>query len=96
MSKRSRGDDDIVMEETLGPRTAKRKALSDMAVEKAKKDAVAQKREVSKKLRADVDYMAGLFGKMSAAESSMDGQGRRKRRTRKQKKSKKSKKTRKH
>lgn len=103
MSKRSR-DDDVMMNEALGPRSAKRKALEVMAEDKAKKDVAADKRQVNKQLRAEVDDLAGMFGKMSAssgepgAAMDMEGQGRRRRRhkTRKNKKSKKSKKTRKH
>lgn len=104
MSKRSRDEEgDIMMEESLGPRSAKRKALDVLAESKAKSDAAAQKRVVAKKLRAELDDLAGLFGQMKASNASegamdMEGQGRRRRRrhTRKQKKSKKSKKTRKH
>jgi hypothetical protein len=103
MSKRGR-DEDVMMDEPLGPRSAKRKAIEVMSVDKAKQDVAAEKRQVNKKLRAEVDDLAGLFGKMDAssgepaAAMEMDGQGRRRRRrkTRKHKKSKKSKKTRKH
>jgi hypothetical protein len=99
MSKRGRDEMDI--DESLGPRSAKRKALEILSEDKAKKDVAAQKREVNKKLRGEVDDLAGLFGKMKSSdeeEDVMQGQGRRRRRrhTRKQKKSKKSKKTRKH
>jgi len=103
MSKRGR-DDDVMMDEPLGPRSAKRKALEVMGEEKAKKEVAAEKRQVNKQLRAEVDDLAGMFGKMNAsadepaADMDMDGKGRRRRRrkTRKHKKSKKSKKTRKH
>ena len=89
MSKRARDED------VLGPRSAKRKAMDVSAQEKAKKEAAAEKREVNKKLRGEVDDLAGLFGTMKASEQ--DGQGRRRRRrTRKHKKAKKGKKTRKH
>ena len=92
MSKRARDED---MEPSLGPRSAKRKAMDVSAQEKAKKEAAAEKREVNKKLRGEVDDLAGLFGTMKASEQ--DGQGRRRRRrTRKHKKAKKGKKTRKH
>jgi len=87
MSKRQR-DDEMDISVPLGMRPSKRKAIENQVAEKAKKDASAQKREVSKKLRADVDDLSSLFGKM--------GQGRRRRHTRKVKKTKKSKKTRKH
>jgi hypothetical protein len=103
MSKRAR-DEDVKMDEPLGPRSAKRKAIEVMSVDKAKQEASAEKRQVNKQLRAEVDDLAGMFGKMSssaeepAAAMQMDGQGRRRRRrkTRKHKKSKKSKKTRRH
>ena len=103
MSKRGR-DEDVMMDEPLGPRSAKRKAIEVMSVDKAKQDVAAEKRQVNKKLRAEVDDLAGLFGKMTsssdepAAAMDMEGQGRRRRRrkTRKHKKSKKSKKTRRH
>lgn len=89
MSKRQRDEMDMSEESVpLGMRASKRKAIEIQAAEKAKKDASAQKREVSKKLRADVDDLSSLFGKM--------GQGRRRKHTRKVKKTKKSKKTRKH
>ena len=107
MSKRSRDDDIEMGTEPLGPRVAKRKVLELQAAERAKKEAASQKREVGKKLRADVDDLSGLFGKISAHttgelqpihDTDMEGMGRRRRRrhTRKHKKSKKSKKTRKH
>lgn len=96
MSKRARDEDMAGVEEpSLGPRSAKRKAMDVSAQEKAKKEAAAEKREVNKKLRGEVDDLAGLFGTMKASEQ--DGQGRRRRRrTRKHKKAKKGKKTRKH
>jgi hypothetical protein len=104
MSKRSREDSNMMdMEESLGPRSAKRRVLEMQDAERAKKEAAAQKRVVAKKLRGEVDDLAGLFGQMKASEHpenamEMEGQGRRRRRrhTRKHKKSKKSKKTRKH
>jgi hypothetical protein len=102
MSKRSR-DDDVTMDEPLGARSAKRKALDVFAEGKAKQDAAAEKRQVNKKLRAEVDDLAGMFGNMKASEDKpaamdVDGRGRRRsrRKTRKIKKGKKSKKTRKH
>ena len=104
MSKRGR-DEDVMMDEPLGPRSAKRKAIEVMSVDKAKQDASAEKRQVNKQLRAEVDDLAGMFGKMNASSADepaaamdMDGKGRRRRRrkTRKHKKGKKSKKTRKH
>jgi hypothetical protein len=103
MSKRGR-DEDVMMDEPLGPRSAKRKAIEVMSVDKAKQDVAAEKRQVNKQLRAEVDDLAGMFGKMNASSAEpaaamdMEGQGRRRRRrkTRKHKKSKKSKKTRKH
>ena len=102
MSKRSR-DDDVVMDEPLGERSAKRKAIAVMGVDKAKQDASAEKRQVNKKLRAEVDDLEGMFGSMKASEDKpaamdVDGRGRRRsrRKTRKTKKTKKSKKTRKH
>ena len=96
MSKRSR--DDIVMNEPLGPRTAKRKAMDVMAEEKKKSDVSAEKRQVNKKLRADVDDLAGMFGKMTssdepAAAMEMDGQGRRRRRKTKRRNTKKTRKS---
>jgi len=92
------------MSDISGPRSAKRKAIEMMGEEPAAKEHAAKKRIVAKKLRAEVDDLAGLFGKMKSTEDeptavdiSMDGQGRRRRKhTRKHKKSKKSKKTRKH
>jgi hypothetical protein len=85
MSKRSQ--DDI---EPLGPRNAKRKAMDAMAEEKKKGDVSAEKRQVNKKLRADVDDLAGMFGKMSSSDQApaamdMDGQGRRHRKTKRRK-----------
>ena len=99
MSKRTRDSNAMDIDEPLGPRAAKKKVLDIQAQERAKKDAASQKREVNKKLRADVDDLSGLFGKMSSSssdDSGMSGMGRRRRRTRKNRKSKKSKKTRKH
>lgn len=106
MSKRSRDDDVEMGTEPMGPRLAKRKLLETQAMERAKKEAAAQKREVGKKLRADVDDLSGLFGNMKAStgelqpieDTDMSGLGRRRKRrhTRKHKKAKKSKKTRKH
>ena len=92
------------MSDTTGSRSAKRKAIEIMGEEPAAKEHAAKKRIVARKLRADVDDLAGLFGKMKSSEDEptavdvqMDGQGRRRRRhTRKHKKSKKSKKSRKH
>ena len=102
MSKRSR-DDDVMMDESLGPRSAKRKAIAIMGEDKAKQDASAEKRQVNKKLRAEVDDLAGMFGSMKASDDKpagmdVDGRGRRRsrRKTRKTKKGKGSKKTRKH
>ena len=94
------------MSDSLGPRSAKRKAL-DVFEESAKKsEQAAKKRIVAKKLRKDVDDLADLFGQMKSSadepvpvDVQMDGQGRRHRRrrhTRKHKKSRKHKKTRKH
>lgn len=88
MSKRSY--DDVVMNEPLGPRTAKRKAMDVMAEEKKKSDISAEKRQVNKKLRGDVDDLAGMFGKMSSSDQppvamGMDGQGRRHRKTKRRK-----------
>lgn len=90
----------------LAPRSAKRKAMDVLAADAAVKEKAAKKRIVAKKLRADVDDLAGLFGKMKSSEDEpvaqdvdMEGQGRRRRRrrsTRKHRKGKKSKKTRKH
>jgi hypothetical protein len=96
MSKRGRDEEMAGVEEhSLGPRPAKRKAIEIIGQEKVKSDTAAEKRAVNKKLRGEVDDLAGLFGTMKASEQ--DGQGRRRRRrTRKHKKSKKSKKTRKH
>lgn len=109
MSKRQREQGDTFMtEQSLGPRSAKRKAVDMMAAESAKKQAESEKRKESKRLRAEVDDLAGLFGKMKSSDEpsgvepsgdvNMEGRGRRRRRThtRKHKKSKKSKKTRKH
>jgi hypothetical protein len=107
MSKRSR-DDDVMMNEPLGPRSAKRKALNILAEEKAKQDASAEKRQVNKKLRAEVDDLAGLFGSMKASdqgaapaamdvEMDMAARGRRRKTRKRSKKSRKGrKKTRKH
>lgn len=92
------------MSETLGPRSAKRKALDMFAESAADKEKAAKKRIVAKKLRAEVDDLADLFGKMKSSDDvpqavdiEMSGEGRRRRRrTRKHRKGKKSKKTRKH
>lgn len=96
MSKRPR--DEIVMNEPLGPRTAKRKAMDVMAEEKKKSDVSAEKRQVNKKLRADVDDLAGMFGKMTSSDEpagamEMDGQGRRRRRKTKRRHAKKTRKS---
>lgn len=96
MSKRSR--DEIVINEPLGPRTAKRKAMDVMAEEKKKSDISAEKRQVNKKLRADVGDLAGMFGKMTSSDEppaamEMDGQGRKRRKT-KRRHAKKTRKTR--
>ena len=80
MSKRSR-DDDTMMSEPLGPRSATRKAMEVMAEEKAKQDVSAEKRQVNKKLRAEVDDLADMFGKMK----SSDGKGRKSRKNKKRK-----------
>lgn len=97
MSKRARDEDMAGVEEpSLGPRSAKRKAMDVSAQEKAKKEAAAEKREVNKKLRGEVDDLAGLFGTMKASDQDGQGRRRRKRGTRKHKKAKKGKKTRKH
>jgi hypothetical protein len=109
MSKRTRDSNTMDIDEPLGPRAAKKKVLDIQAQERAKKDVAAQKRQVNKKLRADVDDLSNLFGNMkSNSQESVDdlsdmmghmsteGKGRRRRRTRKSKKSKKTKKTRKH
>ena len=109
MSKRTRDSNTMDIDEPLGPRAAKKKVLDIQAQERAKKDVAAQKRQVNKKLRADVDDLSDLFGNMkSNSQESVDdlsdmmghmsteGKGRRRRRTRKSKKSKKTKKTRKH
>jgi hypothetical protein len=91
------------MSESLGHRTAKRKALDAFAEEAKKSEHASKKRIVAKKLRKDVDDLADLFGQMksstdepTAVDVSMDGQGRRRRRTRKHKKSRKHNKSRKH
>ena len=94
--KRGRDEDMAGVEDVLGPRSAKRKAMDVSAEEKAKKEAAAEKREVNKKLRGEVDDLAGLFGTMKAADQDGQGRRRRKRGTRKHKKAKKGKKTRKH
>jgi hypothetical protein len=112
MSKRTRDSNTMDIDsEPLGPRAAKKKVLEMQAQERAKKEVAAKKREVNKKLRADVDDLSDLFGNMKSSSQepnvddlsnmmgnmSTEGKGRRKRRhTRKSKKSKKSKKTRKH
>jgi len=110
MSKRTRDSSAMDIDEPLGPRAAKKKVLDIQAQERAKKDVAAQKRQVNKKLRADVDDLSNLFGNMKSSSQepnvddlsdmmghmSTEGKGRRRRRTRKSKKSKKTKKTRKH
>lgn len=91
------------MSESLGPRSAKRKAIEILGEEAKKSEQAAKKRIVAKKLRKDVDDLSDLFGQMKSSDEpvavdvEMDGQGRRRRRrTRKHKKSRKHKKTRKH
>lgn len=85
MSKRSR-EEDTATDESLGIRPAKKKVLESSEAERAKNIAAANKRELNKKLRSDVDNLSGLFGKMTATaptEPAMDieGSGRRRRKT---------------
>jgi len=89
------------MSESLGPRSAKRKALDVFEEGVKKSEHAAKKRIVAKKLRKDVDDLADMFGQMTSSDEpvpldvQMEGQARRRRR-RHTRKHKKSKKTRKH
>jgi hypothetical protein len=85
MSKRSR-EEDVTMDESLGMRAAKKKVLESSEAERAKKVVAANKREVNKKLRSDVDDLSNLFGNMKATtpaeqDVAMDGSSRRRRKT---------------
>jgi hypothetical protein len=85
MSKRSR-EEDVTMDESLGIRAAKKKVLEMNEAERAKKAVAANKREVNKKLRSDVDDLSNLFGNMTAttppeANMEIEGSGRRRRKT---------------